>query len=194
MAQKPQQRRHTSGRPTAGAKPRVLAAAIAAMAALASVSCSAVIDGTAQPVTQVAGSQQGFGFTDDSCGLLVDTSVQRILEADEVFRIYSGTVCQYVLVRDHTSIDVVFSWFPSGGLPREREVAQDNQAAIVDTEIARHQAFLARRSVTGDECSATAATDPGVVSWMVQFRHDGGALDSCTSAEALLSMTLSADM
>ncbi len=192
MRMAPRRQRRRSGRPTNGIQRRALA--VTTVAALASVSCSTVIDGTAQPATQAAGSQHSFGYVDDSCGLLVDTSVQQILGADEIARIYSGTVCQYVSVRDHASIDVVFSWFPSGRLPREREVAQRNHAAIVDTEVARHPAFLAHQAASGDECSATAATDPGVVSWMVQFRHGNGAQDSCTSAVALLSMTLSADM
>jgi len=52
---------------------------------------------------------------------------------------------------------------------------------------------LARRSVTGNACSATADTNPGVASWWVQVRADE-PLDPCQMAQTLLSKTLSSEM
>ncbi|HUM00612.1 MAG TPA: DUF3558 family protein, partial [Mycobacterium sp.] len=106
---------------------------------------------------------------------------------------YSGAVCQYVLRRQSTIIDLTYSWFETGSLERERDLAESNKAQITDAVVERHQAFLARRSVTGNGCSATAATNPGVASWWVQIRGDAPT-DPCQVAQTLLSKTLSSDM
>ena len=108
-----------------------------------------------------------------------DITVQQIVGADKVVRPYSGAVCQYILTKQSTVIDLTYSWFETGSLDRERELAGANKAQITDVVVERHQAFLARRAVTGNACSATAATNPGVASWWVQIR--GEATDPCQS-------------
>lgn len=176
--------------------------------------CSHTIDGAAQRAsTGTADPDRSFGYVDDRCGLLVDSTVQEILSADNVVRPYSGAVCQYVLSRKAAPgvgsaptapamLDVIFSWFEKGSLHRERAVAEGRDAEITDIVVERHHAFLARRDVTGAACSATAAAGSGVVSWWVQFRGAGGAGntgaaakgDPCQEAKKLLSATLQSEL
>ena len=132
---------------------------------------------------------RSYGYVDDRCGLLLDSTIQEVLGADDVVRPYSGAVCQYVLSRESgpdvgagappMTIDVTFSWFETGSLDRERALATERGAQITDTVVERHQAFLARRATTGAACSATAAAGPGVLSWWVQFRGQTTG-DPCT--------------
>lgn len=171
--------------------------------------CSHTIDGAAQRASaDSADPDRSFGYVDDRCGLLVDSTVQEILAADNVVRPYSGAVCQYVLSRKAAGtpnidglamLDVIFSWFEKGSLARERSVARSRDAEITDTVVERHQAFLARRDVTGAACSATAAAGSGVISWWVQFRSAGNAVqagkgDPCQDAKKLLSATLQSEL
>lgn len=188
----------------------VEAAAVAVTAVVTAAACSHTVTGTAQRAqSDPADPNRSYGYVDDRCGLLIDSTVQEILGADNVVRPYSGAVCQYVLSRKTqpepgpdegqesgagpAMIDVVFSWFETGTLQREREVAEQREATITDTVIERQQAFLARRDVTGAACSATAAAGSGVLSWWVQFRgkQDG---DPCKDAEKLLSRTLQSEL
>lgn len=156
--------------------------------------CAQTVGGQAQRATSsVPDPDRSYGYVDDRCGLLQDISVQEALGAEHIVRPYSGAVCQYVLARDTRNIDVVYSWFESGSVDREREVAAERGATITDTVVERHDAFLARRDATGAACSATAAAGTGVLSWWVQLR-DQTTGDPCQDAEKLLSATLQSDM
>jgi hypothetical protein len=136
---------------------------------------------------------RSYGYVDDRCGLLLDESIQEALGADHVVRPYSGAVCQYVLSRGDTTIDVAFSWFETGSIDREHALAAARGATITDTIVERHPAFLARRDTTGAACSATAAAGTGVLSWWVQFRGQSSG-DPCRDAENLLAATLKSDL
>lgn len=174
---------------------RVNTVAVAAVIAVVIVAgCSSTVSGTAlraQPT--VPDPNRSYGYVDDRCGLLLDASIQEALGADHVVRPYSGAVCQYVLMRGDTTIDVTFSWFETGTLDRERALAADRGATITDTDVERHKAFLARRDTTGAACSATAAAGTGVLSWWVQLRGQTTG-DPCQDAEKLLSATLQSDL
>jgi hypothetical protein len=173
---------------------RFLAVAVIVWTLMTVVGCSVTVAGTAQRVTDDAAvSEHGYGYANDRCGLLSDITVQGIVGGERVLRPYSGAVCQYVLMRQSTFVDVTYSWFETGSLDRERMLAQTNKAQITDIVIQRRQAFLARRSETGNACSATAATNPGVAGWWVQTRGDAG-IDPCHVAQALLDKTLSSDL
>jgi hypothetical protein len=136
---------------------------------------------------------RSYGYVEDRCGLLLDTSIQETLGAENVTRPYSGAVCQYVLSRGSAMLDVTYSWFETGTLDRERQVAEQRDADITDVLVERHQAFLARRDTTGAACSATAAAGTGVLSWWVQLRDQADG-DPCADAQKLLTATLSSDM
>ena len=155
------------------------------------IGCSHTVPGTARRIAHDDVSQRGYGYADNRCGLLEDITVQQVVGANHVVRPYTGTLCQYVLTRGSTFIDVTYSWFEAGTLERERGVAQSNRAQIADVVIQNHQAFVARRSMTANACSATAATNPGVASWWVQIRG-GSPTDPCQVAQTLLAKTLSA--
>lgn len=160
--------------------------------------CAHTVGGSAERADfQVPEHRRSYGYVDDRCGLLDDTSVQDILGADAVTRPYSGAVCQYILWkgsgRTATTIDVTFSWFDTGSVGRERDLAAARGAVITDIGLERHDAFSARRDATGAACSATAAAGTGVLSWWVQFR-DQTTGDPCVEAEKLLSATLSSDL
>lgn len=171
-----------------------LAVVVGVSTLMTAVGCSHTVSGTAQRVTHDdSASERRYGYAEDRCGLLQDSSIQQIVGADQLVRPYSGAVCQYVLTRASTFIDVTYAWFETGTLDRERALAQSNNAQISEVELDRHQAFLARRSVTGNACSATAATNPGVASWWVQIRGDSST-DPCQVAQTLLAKTLSSDM
>ena len=174
---------------------RVKAVAVVAVTAVVTVSgCSQTVGGTARRAHPgVPDPDRSYGYVDDRCGLLLDSSIQESLGADTVARPYSGAVCQYVLSRNSAMVDVVFSWFETGSLDRERALAHERGAQISDTVIERHQAFLARRDTTGLACSATAAARPGVLSWWVQLRDKSGG-DPCKDAAKLLSRTLSSEL
>lgn len=172
---------------------RVLPAVVTAAAAV--VACSQTVTGTAQRQDATADPDRSYGYVDDSCGLLDDSAVQGLLGADEVTRPYSGAVCQYVLMRgpEPMLIDVTFSWFESGALPRERARAEERGGTVTETVVERRPAFVVRRDVTGAACSATAAAGTGVLSWWVQYRgRDSG--EPCAEAEKLLAATLRSDM
>lgn len=188
----------------------VEAAAVAVTAVVTAAACSHTVTGTAQRTeTDPADPNRSYGYVDDRCGLLVDSTIQETLGADNIVRPYSGAVCQYVLSREAAPnagaepgpdtgaepamIDVVFSWFETGTLQREREVAEQREATITDTVIERQQAFLARRDVTGAACAATAGAGSGVLSWWVQFRGRQSG-DPCKDAEKLLSRTLQSEL
>jgi hypothetical protein len=174
---------------------RVNPVAVVAVTAVVTVSgCAQTVSGTArhaQPV--VPDPTRSYGYVEDRCGLLLDSSIQEALSADNVVRPYSGAVCQYVLARGSAMIDVTYSWFEAGSLDRERELARERGATITEKVVERHEAFLARRDTTGVACSATAAAGTGVLSWWVQFRGQHGG-DPCKDAEKLLSATLQSNM
>jgi hypothetical protein len=175
---------------------RAKAVAIAAVTAVVTVAgCAQTVNGTAERARPaVPDPERSYGYVDNRCGLLEDSSIQKMLSADSVVRPYSGAVCQYVLERDSTTmIDVVYSWFETGNLDRERTLAQERGATVTDTVIERHQAFLARHDTNGAGCSATTAAGPGVLSWWVQTRGKADT-DTCKDAEELLAATLSSDL
>jgi hypothetical protein len=166
----------------------------AVTAALTVAACSHTVAGTAtRPLSGVGEPGRSYGYIDDRCGMLVDSSVQQLIGAQDVVRPYSGAVCQYVMNRQSTIVDATFSWFETGSLERERALAASRGAQISDIDIGRSPAFLARRSVTGVGCSATASADPGVLSWWVQFRGQTDG-DPCEDAKKLLAATLSAEL
>lgn len=174
---------------------RVLAVAVTATATVAG--CAQTVSGTAQRAdAAAAGPDRSYGYIDDRCGLLDDSTVQAMLGADEVTRPYSGAVCQYILTRragDTATVDVTFSWFDTGTLQRERQLATARGATVTDEVVERHKAFSARRDTTGAACSATAAAGSGVLSWWVQYRGQSTG-DPCIDAAKLLSATLRSDM
>jgi hypothetical protein len=156
--------------------------------------CTQLVSGSPQRThPDVPDPNRSYGYVDDRCGLLVDGSIQETLAADHIVRPYSGAVCQYVLMRGDATIDVTFSWFETGTLDRERELATERGAKVTDTDIERHKAFLARRDTTGAACAATAGAGTGVLSWWVQFRGQPTG-DPCVDAEKLLSATLQSDL
>lgn len=180
---------------------RVKAVAIAAVTAVVTgAGCAQTVSGTAQRAhPAVPDPERSYGYVDNRCGLLEDSSIQEMLGAENVVRPYSGAVCQYVLERGAGpdlpafTIDVVFSWFETGSLDRERTLADQRGAQVTEKDVERHQAFLARRDTNGAGCSATAAAGPGVLSWWVQTRGKADA-DPCKDAEKLLAATLSSDL
>ena len=90
-------------------------AAVAVTMTVTVAACAQTVDGAAQRAQPgVPDPERSFGYVDDSCGLLLDTTIQDALHADSIVRPYSGAVCQYVLVRQDGLIDVVFSWFETG--------------------------------------------------------------------------------
>jgi len=180
----------------------VAAAVVTAVVAVAG--CSQTVSGTARRAqSAVPDPNRSYGYVDDRCGLLVDGSIQQAIGADHIVRPYSGAVCQYVLARGSGPdvgagvppmiVDVTFSWYETGNLDRERELASERGATITEKVIERHQAFLARRDTTGAACSATAAAGTGVLSWWVQFRGQRSG-DPCKDAEKLLTATLQSDL
>ncbi len=174
---------------------RVNQVAVAAVIAAVTVAgCSSTVSGAArraQPA--VPDPDRNYGYVDDRCGLLLDSTVQQTLGADHIVRPYSGAVCQYVLMRSDTTIDVTFSWFETGSLERERALAGERGATVTDMDVERHRAFLARRDTTGVACSATAAAGTGVLSWWVQLRGRSAG-DPCQDAVKLLSASLKSDL
>jgi Protein of unknown function (DUF3558) len=174
---------------------RVKPVAVVAVTAVVTVAgCSQTVSGTARRAQPgVPDPNRSYGYVDDRCGLLVDSSIQEVMGADDVVRPYSGAVCQYVLSRGEAMIDVTFSWFETGSIDRERALASERGAKVTEIVVERHQAFVARRDTTGAACSATAAAGTGVLSWWVQFRGQTTG-DPCKDAEKLLSATLQSDM
>lgn len=167
--------------------------------------CAQTVTGAAQRAhPAVPDPDRSYGYVDNRCGLLEDSSIQEMLGARDVVRPYSGAVCQYVLERDggpgvgadappDAMIDVVFSWFETGSVDRERTLAEQRGAKVTEKVVERHPAFLARRDTNGAGCSATAAAGAGVLSWWVQTRGKANA-DPCADAEKLLAATLSSDL
>lgn len=174
---------------------RVKVAVIAAVVTAVTVAgCADTVPGAAtraQPT--VPDPDRSYGYVEERCGLLLDGSIQETLGADDITRPYSGAVCQYVVSRGADTVDVTYSWFETGTLDRERDIAAERDAQITDVTVERHDAFLARRDTTGAACSATAAAGTGVLSWWVQVRDRTDA-DPCPGAQKLLAATLSADM
>lgn len=157
--------------------------------------CAQTVSGNAQRAhPAVPDPERSYGYVDNRCGLLEDSSIQEMLGAKNVVRPYSGAVCQYVLERgSNVMVDVVFSWFETGSVDRERTLAEQRGAKITEKVVERHQAFLGRRDTNGAGCSATAAAGSGALSWWVQTRGKTDA-DPCADAEKLLAATLSSDL
>lgn len=178
-----------------GGVERLLAVALATTAALAG--CAQTVSGTAQRADTVAAdSDRSYGYVENRCGLLDDDTVAATLGAGAITRPYSGAVCQYLLsprAAGAATVDVTFSWFDTGSLQRERDLAAARGADVTDVVVERHKAFAARRDTTGAACSATAAAGSGVLSWWVQYRGRSTG-DPCIDAEKLLSATLRSDM
>lgn len=100
----------------------VVAVVLAMIPALAG--CTQTVGGSAQSAAPGGPSdERSYGYADNRCGLLEDSTVAQTLGADNVVRPYSGAVCQYVLDREKAVVDVVFAWFDSGSLDRERALA-----------------------------------------------------------------------
>ena len=169
-------------------------AVVAVIAVVAVAGCSQTVSGAARRAQSgVPDPTRSYGYVDDRCGLLVDSSIQQAIGADHIVRPYSGAVCQYVLARGSGMVDVTFSWYEAGSLDRERALATQRGATLTEKVVERHQAFLARRDTTGAACSATAAAGTGVLSWWVQYRSQRNG-DPCKDAEKLLTATLQSDM
>jgi len=169
-------------------------AVVAVIAVVTVAGCSETVSGTARRASfAVPDPNRSYGYVDDTCGLLVDSSIQQAIGADHITRPYSGAVFQYVLARGSAMVDVTFSWYETGSLDRERTLATERGATVTEKVVERHQAFLARRDTTGAACSATAAAGTGVLSWWVQFRGQPNG-DPCKDAEKLLTATLQSDM
>ncbi|CAN5381236.1 DUF3558 domain-containing protein [soil metagenome] len=167
---------------------------MAVAAGMAVTGCSHTVDGTAErSELQAEESGRNFGYIDNSCGRLADSTVRDTIDAEEIVRPYSGAVCQYVLSRQGTTIDATFSWFDTGTLERERAVAQARGAQISETMVLRYPTFLARTSSTGISCAATTSANPGVLSWWVQYRDELDG-DPCVEAKELLAATLNSEM
>ncbi len=177
--------------------PQIFLAAVTVTAT--AVACSQTVTGTAQRAeSEAVDATRSYGYVDDRCGLLDDSSVQETLGAAEVTRPYSGAVCQYILARRSGSgssmtIDVTFSWFETGELERERRLAEARGAVITEFDVERHKAFSARRDTTGAACSVTAAAGTGVLSWWVQLRGQRTG-DPCAEAQKLMAATLQSDL
>ncbi|GAC1399997.1 MAG: DUF3558 domain-containing protein [Mycobacterium sp.] len=179
-------------------------AAVAVAAVVAVAGCSEAINGSVRRAQHsTPDANRSYGYVNDRCGLLPDGSVQQMMGADHIVRPYSGAVCQYVLSRGagpdvgaaapRVVVDVVFSWYESGSLDRERALAAQRGATITEKTVERHQGFLARRDTTGAACAADAAAGTGVLSWWVQFRNQRDG-DPCQDAEKLLTATLRSEM
>lgn len=167
---------------------------MAVAAGMAVTGCSHTVDGTAErSELQAEESGRNFGYIDDSCGRLADSTVRDTIDAEEIVRPYSGAVCQYVLSRQDITIDATFSWFDTGTLERERAVAEARGAQISETMVLRYPTFLARTSSTGISCAATTSANPGVLSWWVQYRDELDG-DPCVEAKELLAATLNSEM
>jgi hypothetical protein len=170
---------------------------VAVTATVAFSGCAQTVSGSAQKAApDVPDPDRDYGYVDNSCGLLEDSTVAEVLGADEVTRPYSGAVCQYVLARGNDMVDVTFSWFNTGTLARERALAVERGAEVSDSVIQRHPAFVAHAAAGAAACSVTAAAGTGVLSWWVQLRGKEGTSrdDACADAEKLLSATLSSDL
>lgn len=169
--------------------------AVAVVVAVLTVAgCAQTVSGSAQrELVTAPDPDRNYGYTENRCGLLDDDTVGEILAADDVTRPYSGAVCQYVLYRGEDPVDVTFSWFDTGALERERDLAVARGAEVADLDVERHQGFTARRDITGAACSATAAAGTGVLSWWVQYRGTYTG-DPCADAEKLLAATLQSDL
>jgi len=106
----------------------------------------------------------------ETAPLFREFGVTRVTEAwgDDV---PDGTVTDFKgAVQAKEGENVVFSWFETGSLDRERMLAEQRGAQVTGKDVERHQAFLARRDTNGAGCSATAAAGRGVLSWWVQTR------------------------
>lgn len=170
---------------------------VAVIVLVAAMACTQTTGGTAERARPtVPDPERSYGYVDDRCGLLLDTTIQEMLGADDIVRPYSGAVCQYVLSTSAGLVDVVYSWFDAGSFERERAVAVDRGSEVTDTDVARHPAFVAQQPDQATACSATAAAGTGVLTWWVQFRPGTGdhGAEPCATAEELLAATLSADM
>src|SRR5690242_17706183 len=102
----------------------VTVAVVVVSALMTGAGCVRTVNGSPQRV--IGGdpdSSRGYGFADNRCGLLVDSTVQDVFGADDILRAYSGAVCQYVMQRQSRPIDVMFTYFEWGTLERERAVA-----------------------------------------------------------------------
>ncbi|KWX59110.1 DUF3558 domain-containing protein [Mycobacterium sp. NAZ190054] len=171
--------------------------AVAVTTTATAAGCAQTVTGTAQRGDAgTTDTGRSYGYVDDRCGLLDDSTIQATLGADTITRPYSGAVCQYILTRRANGaaiVDLTFSWFDTGDLQRERDLATARGAVVTDVVEERHKAFSARRDTTGAACSATAAAGSGVLSWWVQYRGQSTG-DPCTDAQKLLSATLRSDM
>jgi hypothetical protein len=173
---------------------RIKGLAAVTVAAAVAVGCSQTVTGSAEKARPgVPDPDRSYGYVDNRCGLLTDQTIAQTVGADSVVRPYSGAVCQYVLARQNGLIDVVFSWFETGSFDRERRLAEQRGAAITNTDVERHPAFLAALGGEHAACSATAAAGTGVLTWWVQFRPQVGG-DPCQAAQHLLAATLSSDL
>ncbi|MDF2824177.1 MAG: hypothetical protein K0R68_1585, partial [Mycobacterium sp.] len=111
---------------------------MAVAAGMAVAGCSHTVGGSAQlAAPEAVEAGRNFGYIDNSCGRLADSTVQETIEADDIVRPYSGAVCQYVLSRGDSIVDATFSWFESGSLERERALADERGAEITDTVVER---------------------------------------------------------
>jgi hypothetical protein len=167
---------------------------VAVTASAAVTACSQTVSGSAQrSVTPIDEPGRSFGYVDNRCGMLADTSVRDTLSAKDIARPYSGAVCQYVLTRQSTTIDATFSWYATGTMDRERAAAAARGAETSETVVERHDTLLAKSSVTGVGCSATTSAEPGILTWWVQIRGQQSG-DPCADAKKLLAATLSSEM
>jgi hypothetical protein len=173
-------------------------AVVAVTASAAVTACSQTVGGSAlRSVAPIDEPGRSFGYVDNRCGMLADSSVRDTLAANDVARPYSGAVCQYVLTRQSATVDATFSWYQTGTMDRERAAAAARGAETSETVVERHDTLLAKSSITGVGCSATTASspghEPGILSWWVQIRGQQSG-DPCADAKKLLAATLSSEM
>jgi hypothetical protein len=176
--------------------PRLITAALAALAVLASsTACARTVDGAAMKVGAGGNrnntSAEKYPNLLKECDILTSDVLAKTVGADplDIQSTFVGAVCRWQAANPGGLIDITRFWYEQGSLDAERKTAEFLKYQI-DTRAINGVASIVMRNTADPNGGCGVASDAaGVVGWWINPQAPG--IDACGQAIKLMELTLS---
>ncbi|MBD0023463.1 DUF3558 domain-containing protein [Gordonia pseudamarae] len=124
------------------------------------------------------------------CDILSDATISKVLGGGSVQGTFVGAICRWI-VTGATTTSVTFTWYESGSLNSEKQIAKKFGYTTENIKIASQTGFTQRDPKDPGKCGVTArAPSRGVFTWWTEPRG-GAAADPCAAPTKLMELVLS---
>ncbi|MCB1293061.1 MAG: DUF3558 domain-containing protein [Gordonia sp.] len=170
--------------------------ALAALAATLLLLTGCTIDGT--PVATGQGDTGGDSKVDTDrydnllleCNILSDSTIAKVVGGAVAQGTFVGAICRWI-VTGATTTSVTFTWYESGSLNSEKQIAKKFGYTTENIKIASQTGFTQRDPKDPAKCGVTArAPSRGVFTWWTEPRGATPA-DPCAAPTKLMELVLS---